>query len=131
MEKRSALDEATAQRATADAGMVCMTCFDKADWKSALLHGCHGCSKCQRIFDEKHWGKDVLKKHRSTTIRRDLVCPECQKNGFSAGHYEEYTCGQCLTKLGSSKTESKFDSQQLKDVKKGQQTRLVCKDWND
>ena len=65
-------------------GMLCVVCFANQNWTSPLIPNSHGCSKCHKIFDSKHWSKDVLKHHRSRLKdhTRDLVCAECAKRVF-------------------------------------------------
>ena len=45
-------------------GMLCAVCLANQNWTTPLTPNNHGCSKCHKIFDSKHWSKDVLKHHR-------------------------------------------------------------------
>ena len=83
------------------ADSFCKKCNIDDKWVGTLKLNSHGCSACQKIFDNREWPKEMLRNH--LRFGRKLICSACRANGFTTYCTEGRACTICEKKRGAGK----------------------------
>ena len=83
------------------ADSFCKQCNIHDKWVGTLKLNSHGCSACQKIFDNREWPKEMLRNH--LRFSRKLICSACRANGFTTHCTDGRACKICEKKRGAGK----------------------------
>ena len=81
------------------ADSFCKICNIHHKWVGTLKLNSHGCSACQKIFDNSEWPKYMLRNHLRS--KRKLICSACRADGFTKYCTDGSTCTFCKKKQGA------------------------------
>ena len=102
----------------------CKICNLLDKWVGTLKLNSHGCSACQKIFDNSEWPKYMLRNH--LRFNRKLICSACRADGFTTHCTDGRVCTICEKKRGAGKFNKYASWNQSR-----RNSELICDDCID